>query len=394
MKRPVILLNFIALKSGGGVQVGVDFLSHVKNSTDYEWHLIATAGTAFDEITEADGVASIVRSEGGIKGRFIAEVFTLRYLVKKIKPQLIFTLFGPGPLLIFDPAIKTISGCAYSNLFYPEIDFWKNSGFPLKQINKFIDVFRLLLTRRADLVVFETSDIRERAIQLRKFDPDRVCVVKPSVSNTIKNHLPEEKHDRFYLQSKHGFKIVMISYYRYHKNIDLFPYILRYLEESYGLNDIFFVLTLEPDHPGTKSLIEIANVLGVSERIINIGPISPESCSEIYSIADISILPSTLESFSNNIAESWASSVPLLTTDRSWARSICGNAAMYAKHRDVKDIGDKIYLLYRDENARINLIKEGHIRLSEYPTSSERFFFHLQNINNLLGFNSRDVHAS
>jgi glycosyltransferase involved in cell wall biosynthesis len=40
MKKKVVILNLLALKSGGGVQVGIDFLSNLKNSTEFEWDLI------------------------------------------------------------------------------------------------------------------------------------------------------------------------------------------------------------------------------------------------------------------------------------------------------------------------------------------------------------------
>ena len=390
--KPRILLNFVALKSGGGVQVGLDFLSHIKSDDTFEWHLLVTKKTPFDSISLQDGFTSIQRAEHSLLGRLIAELITVRKMVKTINPIVIFTMFGPSPLFVFDRSIKTISGCAYSNLFYPEIDFWKNSGFILKWVNKFHDIFRLLLTKRADLVIFETEDLKNRSIKLRGFGENQACFIMPAVSRKITDSINETKYSK-YLKAIDGFKIVLISYYRYHKNIDTLPYILKELESARNIHDVYFILTVEPDHPGTINLFKAAEQLGVRDKIINLEPVPPECCAEIYAAADASILPSTLESFSNNIAESWACSVPLIITDRSWARSLCNNAAIYVKHRDIADTAEKISMLYRDQELKKKMILLGKERLAQYPSSNERFQAYLEVLKMMVTTARKENHA-
>ncbi|WP_252975980.1 glycosyltransferase [Janibacter melonis] len=58
----------------------------------------------------------------------------------------------------------------------------------------------------------------------------------------------------------------------------------------------------------------------------------------LYQHADVLLLMSELESFSNNVTEAIATRTPLVLSDRDWARSAAGKAAVYVPPREPSTI--------------------------------------------------------
>ena len=65
--------------------------------------------------------------------------------------------------------------------------------------------------------------------------------------------------------------------------------------------------------------------------------------------SDAMLLPTMLECFSASYPEAMVMKKPVLTSDLSFARSICGNAAIYFNPFDPADIADKIIGLVNDK---------------------------------------------
>ena len=61
---------------------------------------------------------------------------------------------------------------------------------------------------------------------------------------------------------------------------------------------------------------------GLAHRIDNIGPVHPSAVGEVVSQADAMILLSALESFSNNLVESWALKRPLSSSPMHFGLAI------------------------------------------------------------------------
>ena len=135
---------------------------------------------------------------------------------------------------------------------------------------------------------------------------------------------------------------------------------------------------LPPSKEETKHLLARAHEQGVAEYIYNFGPVPHEGCAEIYRECDAVILPSSLESFSNTIAEAWAMQKPLVISDLDWARSCCGEGAVYIRYRDSDDIARKLIMLKESPEYAKAIIEAGRRMQSTYPTSRERFAQYLE----------------
>lgn len=372
-----IVLNFVPLKSGGGVQVGLDFIEQAKRlGTQHRWYLVCSAGTPFESVGETANFRCsevVPRSAGA---RFWFEYVSCRALLRKVQADVVYTQFGPQWPAASD--YRNVVGCAYSNLCYPEIDFWK--GFPpLRRAERHVvDVLRRRRLYLADLVIFETEDLAERAIRILQLPPARVAVAKPAASVLVS---PRRNHDetrRRCADMPRGFRVVLLSVYNPNKNMEVLPRVARILKDHHAIDDVVFVLTLPKGSAPAKSLAALADELGVGERIYNFGPVPHEGCAELYRVCDAVILPSQLESFSNTIGEAWVMRKPLLITDMDWARSICDDAALYFKYSDPADIARQIVRLRSADTAAQALTRAGESRLETFPTSERRFQRYLE----------------
>jgi glycosyltransferase involved in cell wall biosynthesis len=252
------------------------------------------------------------------------------------------------------------------------LDFWGKLPLFKRFIKRLIDSQRLSRILAADVRIFETEDLAVRAVEQHNLARETVAFSRSAVSSLVteeSTHLPTR--DKC-LDMPAGFKVLLLSGYHPNKNIEFLVDAAKALKES-GVLDARFILTLPIGHPGTQAVLQKARDAGVMDMIYNFGPVPHEGCCELYRYCDAAVLPSTLESFSNMIAESWAMSTPLLISDLSWCRSLCGEGAIYYKFLNACSLADCIKELKENAVIQEKVVAQGKIELAKYPTSKERF---------------------
>ncbi len=370
-----ILLNFIPLKRGGGVQVGLDFIRQLRvYGKEHRWILVATEGAVFEDV-ELDGVLVekyLVKND--LWHRLYFELFGCRKLIQSSNADVVYTQFGP-----YWPGAKVVNvaGCAYSNLMYPELDFWFSLPPHKKIIKKVIDYFRKRRMLGADVIVYETEDLATRSMAQNGLDASKVKFVLPAASSLVSADNGENATDKKAAGIPSGFRVLLLAGYHPNKNIELLPAVVERLRDVHGVEDIVFVITLPLDSTAARKIINDAERRGVKNNIYNIGPIPQHECRSLYCAVNAVILPSRLESFSNNIAESWVMEKPLLISDFDWSRSLCADAAIYIRYDDPDDTANKLVALYNDVDVRKEVVEYGLARLNEYPTPEQRFMAYL-----------------
>ena len=108
------------------------------------------------------------------------------------------------------------------------------------------------------------------------------------------------------------------------------------------------------------------------ENIINLGPVESKFCPYIYQQADALFLPTLLESFTASYPEAMKMKLPILTSNYSFAKDICGDAALYFDPLDPDDIAEKIKLVASNQHLRDKLIRNGQEILKTFETPETR----------------------
>ena len=135
---------------------------------------------------------------------------------------------------------------------------------------------------------------------------------------------------------------------------------VSYLIEGFNLakikNKILIIVGTGEEELKLK---ELALKLGIDKNILFIGQVNPEQTGKYFSIADVFVLPSIMETGGNVLLEALTFDVPIISTNVGWAQDfIINNQNGYIiNKRDSLDIKNKLELLLNDKKNYLRIKK-------------------------------------
>jgi len=354
-----IVINSAHQRFGGCIQVVLSFINECRNFPQHEYYI--WAGDGLSKLVDPADFPDNFHFQFFSFGRItIWKTFSINRLLKleeqRVKPDVIIATGGPT---YFRSVAPQVIGYNLPLYIYEESPF-------VQQLSLYRQVRRLIkkrfhfyfFKRDASYFVVQTDDVNQR---IRKaLNTDRV----QTVSNTASSYYREKKSYPAKLPRKEDgvFRFVTISSYYPHKNLELIPQVLKELNRR-GLQ-VEFVLTLKP--------ADFEKHIGTQPGIHNVGPVKPEECPSLYRECDGMFLPTLAECFSASYPEAMIMEKPIVTTDLGFARSICGEAALYFKPKKAESAADQIEQLIHNKTLRQALIRNGQMRLNSFHNPQER----------------------
>jgi glycosyltransferase involved in cell wall biosynthesis len=359
------VLNMLPIKEGGGLQNASSFLGSLADSAyDLRKSLALLRGSSpLVEICRRSGIPYLASAGTSNLDRLKLELFRSDIFLRR---RACFTLFGPPVVASLGRTVNVV-GCAYSNLFYPEIPFWSPLP-PLKRvIREGIDVVRRKGLEVADFWIFETETLRRRSVELCGFPEERVSVVRMAPSLLVsKLNVEPNRSAAFSALLPSAFRILYLSGVNPNKRVHLVPRIAKQMMQM-GFEDFCFVLTLDEKSSYSKDIRSVSADAGLSWHVVNVGPVAPEDVSNLINACDAMCTLSVLESFSNNFVEAWRMEKPLVVTDADWARDSCENAALYVDPTTIAAAAGFISLAKEPLECK-RLVSQGIAQLSKFHT--------------------------
>ena len=189
-----------------------------------------------------------------------------------------------------------------------------------------------------------------------------------TVSNTASQYFrnpPLAVGNKLGPRKNREYRLLMISAYHRHKNFEVVKEVSRQLMKD-GMEFVKIVLTLKPE--------DYERLFGEEDfpNVFNVGPVPLRECPALYQETDAVFLPTLLECFSASYPEAMISGKPILTSDLGFARSICGEAALYFDPTDAKAIANKIATLIHNPMLAETLIEKGKKRVLNFLNPRER----------------------
>ena len=356
-----VLINLSTLKKGGGQNVGLNFLESLLriNIKDIDFHFTCVKNSAIHIYLQNEKISNITFMPSNPIKRMLKEFILGRSILKSNNIDIIYTYFGIG---LYTKSIPQISGSADSNIYFPEIDFWKEYNGVNLIFKKIIDEYRIWGLKRMEAIIFENEIMQKRGEEIFKLKKTKF--IKPSINN---QHNSDKS---LYLMKKKNTGLFLCGWHR-NKNFMIIP---KLAHEFKKLNIEFnFILTAPIDNSlDYRNFIKETRMLDVEDRIRIIGQIKKDEICSLYEQIDFVFLLSKLESFSNNIIEAWYFKKPLIISNELWAQSICKDSAIYVNRDDSKNICDKVIDLIKDEKKIQDLIDKSQSILKTYPTLDTR----------------------
>lgn len=361
----ILLINASTLSGTGVSQVTISFIYECRNFAGNIYHVFLSRSVA-KQIDEKDFGANfkfyVIKNHPiyGYKG-YRSRHYMIS-LEKQIKPDCVFSVFGPS---WWTPQAPHLMGYAYPHYVYPESPIFKIMSMKerlYRHFQKFIH--RYYLRKNGQYYVCETEDVSKRLSRYLHVKPNRIF----TVSNSYNHFFSAFKSGNCLLPRKRSkeFRFVSLCSPYLHKNLTILNKVIPLMKFDEDLKNIKFVVTINNDI--YHKIFED----DVQDFILNVGVLPPNLCPQLYSECDALFLPTLLECFSANYPEAMFMRKPILTSNLSFSTSVCGDAALYFDPLDEYDIIKKVRIIVTDLIVYETLVDRGIERLKNFLTSSER----------------------
>lgn len=353
-----ILINASNLKQGGGVQVADSVCRCLDKHPEHNFVVVlssaldatadAIAGYANVETVRYDVDRSLISLLWG-KVKFLDE------LVKEKKVLCVLTIFGPSR---WKPKVPHLCGFARAQIL-PMSDSPYFAHVPWKE--KILNLF----VRRSFRICADNLWTENEAISKllgRVFPQKRIFTVSNNYNQVFD---APESWQAVLLSSFEGTTLLTVTNAYPHKNLAISLDIARLLKAQHPEFKFRFVFTIDGSQfpPVEEDL---------KECFVFVGTVANAQCPSLYKVADIMFQPTLIECFTATYAEAMRMNVPIVTSDLSFARGLCGNAACYYAPRSAQEAAENIYEVATNTGLRDKLIAAGHKQLSTFLTAEER----------------------
>lgn len=359
------IINTTNLQSGGALQVALSLLEEWNVvSMSHEFHVFLSPQMLPLIDKDNFGGNFIFYPFGQNPTSTIFSTFTfykkLRKLEDDIKPNAVFTIFGPA---LWTPKNPHLLG--FANGYY----LFDDSAFIQKRVLS--NIFRRIkyyirksilfrqLKKEGSIYWVETKDAQQKLAKTINKPEDKIEIVGNTFGQSFKNASWQKD------TTNKPFTLLYLSAYYEHKNFKIIPQVISILAERNI--DCTFLLTLP------ESIFQ-AHFEKTTHRnyLKNAGPVSPKESYKLYAETEAVFMPSLLETFSANYPEAMKMQLPILCSDFNFSRNICGDAALYFDAENPMDIADKIGEIIANQPLQQQLIESGNIQLSKMETPESR----------------------
>lgn len=185
---------------------------------------------------------------------------------------------------------------------------------------------------RCSCVAVQTAVAAKRLHDQYSIERERLLIVPNAIA--LEHHGSETEDGRRLarrMRDAASGRVTVLTLARYypHKDLEFIVRVARTLREMSDRRFVFFITVAAEQHSGARALLETIDKENLREDVVNLGPVGYEQLRSAYQAAEICFLPTVLESMSGTHLEALHYRVPIVTSDRDFARDTCGAAAEY-----------------------------------------------------------------
>lgn len=357
-----ILINTSNLKVGGGVQVADSICRELYKYTQHTFVIVVSDALkeCANDIRKYPNIKVVCYTlPSSILSAISGNNVFLDTLIAKENIEAVLTVFGPSRWV---PKCLHISGFARSQLVLNDSPYWQTLSW-LRRIKAYSRKLVMMYLFRKSTSVFYTENSYISTKLKRLFPKSRVYTVTNNYNQVFNK--PDLWDYSIKLPEFDGLTLLTISANYPHKNLSIILPTIHYLKKYYPSFKFRFVLTIS-----SERFLPLSNE--EKEHIIFLGPVNINQCPYLYKQSDIMFLPTLLECFSASYAEAMKMNVPILTTNLEFAKSLCGNAALYYDSTSAESLAEAIYTISGDTCLREKIIIQGRIQLANFDSTPNR----------------------
>lgn len=356
MKIVVLAHN---LCSAGGLSVGKNIIATLpKVAPMHRYLMVIPRGCDYVLCPAPGDITALECPKMNVLRRRLWERVILRRAIEEFAPNWIWAL---GNIAIERPPCKQSLLLHNPHRVYPVTNA-QRIGIYARVFKWVSDRYLRHSLRWVDRMYCQTESMRMRAHEALRY-PLRQIGLCPNAFTMASMHRRRWPVELEMLRGK--FILFTLCRYYPHKNLELI--VETFTQYRAELEGVACVLTIDGSQGrGAAGLMRRLHVAGLEDRIVCIGAISQERLSEFYHAADAMFLPTLLESFSGAYLEAMQLGVPVVTSDRDFAREVCGDAAIYIDPHSPLSVRDTIQRLRADSSLGECLAAKGRERVRRH----------------------------
>lgn len=219
--------------------------------------------------------------------------------------------------------------------------------------------------RRADRVIAISNAARDDLVKTLRLDAERVDVTYLGVrlSDTVEPTPSAELRRRLSLGS--GPVILCVAQKREHKNLSTLVRALPRVPDP----EAVLVLPGAPT-PYESELRELAQELGVGDRVVLPPWVSEPDLEGLYGLASCFVLPSLIEGFGLPILEAMRRRLPVACSNAASLPEVAGDAALLFNPLDADEMANAVTRLIEDRGLAGQLTERGLERCRRFTWES------------------------
>lgn len=346
-----LIINTVNLKIGGAFQRSVSFLKELKEIGKDEYHVFYNENIGLQiDVKDYPDNFKFYFFEGTpaslkLRKNIIKEFNSIE---NKVKPDVVFSFVGPCYWKAKSPHLV---GYGIPHIVYDDYDYVKKYSWKVKLEM----IYKKYWTKKeADYYVVQTEDVRERLAERINVDESKIYLVSNGIGTQYKGIKAKIS------SNKSVKKLLMISTFRPSKNFEIINEVLPFLEDDI-YNYEFHITIRNEDYDKVFK--------GNEKWVKNHGHVLTKDCPDLYNNCDAMFLPAHLECFSASYPEAMKMERPILTSNLSFAKTVCDDAAIYFDNLNPKDVAEKIKKLFHNKDLYDDLVLKGKERLKIFDDS-------------------------
>ncbi len=364
-----IFINGSSSKIGGSRQILnslVEKISDYGDEEDYEYIILVPNIAEFKHIKKKHIFFKQIPET--LNKTFLVPInslFLIPSIIKKSNIDIVLNL-GDIPL---KTSIKQIMLFDWPYAIYDDPLVWKlmsNKEFIARKIK--LIIFKYLI-KNVDIMLAQTSVAKNRLLDRYK-DIKKINIFPNAVATDHFKISSIPEHDD---KISNKFNLLCLSAYYAHKNLEVFIETGKILRDKDIPAKIF--LTIDPDqNENAKKLIKNIYREKIDSHVVNLGSVQLSDVPSLYRRVDALILPTLLESFSGTYVESMWNKKIVLTSDKDFAKVICGKNAFYFNPLDPQSICEKIIYAINNKDEVFYKEQKAFKMVGELPDWNTVYF--------------------
>jgi len=347
-----LVIEAVGLRTGGAKVVAVNLISALAESTGIE--LVAAIPDP-SEIASKSGKNLRILPLGkrnGLIGRHRLLNKTIPDLCASEKADALLCLGNFGPL---NPPCPLVIMLHNPYVVYREPLAEREQTLRSRAVLAYARWFYRHLPARAHIIV-QTEVMRKRLVSRYPVAPERVHVIPTLQFMPATDSKPLVKDSD---PSPPIFTFLCLAAYCHHKNPHVILEALKILHRYTHKNAKCLITISAETCSQSRRFLDRIQEEGLSHLMPNLGPVPWADLARVYKSADALILPTLLEARTFTYEEAMHFGLPILTSDRDFARESCGRAAMYFDPLSPASVAQAMARIMEEPNLRGELVREG-----------------------------------